>query len=51
MFDEAPKGPVIIVSGMARHENAEKAMHIKGKLLYQAMILFNCVHFQIGNIS
>ena len=29
-------------------QNAEKVMHIKGRLLDQAMILFNCVHFQMG---
>ena len=44
-------GPVIIDSGMARYENAEKATHIKGKLLYQAVILFNSVPFQNGKIS
>ena len=27
---------------------AEKDTHIKGRLLGQAMILFNCVHFQNG---
>ena len=28
--------------------NAEKVMHIKGRLLDKAMILFNCVPFQMG---
>ena len=31
-----------------RSQNAEKARHIKGRLLAQAMILFNCVPFQMG---
>ena len=31
--------------------NAEKVTHIKGRLLDQAMILFNCVPFQNGNFS
>ena len=29
-------------------QNAEKVTHIKGRLLNQAMILFNCVPFQMG---
>ena len=29
-------------------QNAEKVMHIKWKLLYQAMILYNYVTFQMG---
>ena len=28
--------------------NTEKVKHIKGRLLDQAMILFNCVPFQMG---
>ena len=32
-----------------RSQNAEKATHIKGKLLDQAVILFLCVTFQNGN--
>ena len=32
-------------------QNAEKVTHIKGKLLDQAVILFNCVPFQNGNFS
>ena len=32
-------------------QNAEKFTHIKGRLLDQAMILFNCVPFQNGNFS
>ena len=32
-------------------QNAEKIMHIKGRLLDQAMILFNCVPNQNGNFS
>ena len=31
-----------------RSQNAEKNTHIIGRLLDQAMILFNCVPFQIG---
>ena len=30
--------------------NAEKVMHIKGRLLYQAMILYNYVPFQMGTL-
>ena len=30
------------------HQNAEKVMHIEGRLLDQEMILFNCIPFQIG---
>ena len=30
-------------------QNAEKVTHIKGRLLDQAMILFNCFPFQNGN--
>ena len=30
-------------------QNAEKVRHIKGRLLDQAVILFNCVPFQNGN--
>ena len=32
-------------------QNAEKVTHIKGRLLDQAMILFNYVPFQNGNFS
>ena len=31
-----------------RSQNAEKITHIKGRLLDQAMIFFNCVPFQMG---
>ena len=31
-----------------RSQNAEKVTHIKGRPLDQAMILFNCVPFQMG---
>ena len=48
MYDEAPKGPVIIVSGIARYENAEKATHIKGKLLYQAVTPSIASLFKMG---
>ena len=34
-----------------RGQNAEKGMHIKGRLLDQAMILFNYVPFQNENFS
>ena len=32
-------------------QNAEKVMHIKGRLLYQAIVLNNYVPFQNGNFS
>ena len=32
-------------------QNAEKVTHIKGRLLYQAMILYNYVPFQNENFS
>ena len=32
-------------------QNAEKVTHIKGRLLDQAVVLFNCVLFQNGNFS
>ena len=31
-----------------RSQNAEKVTHIKWRLLDQAVVLFNCVPFQIG---
>ena len=31
-----------------RIQNAKKDTHIKARLLDQAMILFKCVHFQMG---
>ena len=34
-----------------RSQNAEKVAHIKGRLLDQAVILFNCVPFWNGNFS
>ena len=34
-----------------RRQDAEKVMYIKGGLLDQAMILFNCVSFQNVNCS
>ena len=34
-----------------RSQNAEKITHIKGRLLYQAMILYNYVPFQNWNFS
>ena len=34
-----------------RNQYAQKVTHIKGRLLDQAMILFNCVPFQNGNFS
>ena len=34
-----------------RSQNAKNAMHIKGRLLDQPMILFDCVPFQNGNFS
>ena len=43
--------PVLINGGKVqwRSQNAEKVTHIKGRLLDQAVILFNCVPFQNGN--
>ena len=32
-------------------QNAEKVTHIKGRLLDQAVILFNCIPFPNGNFS
>ena len=32
-----------------RSQNAEKATHIKGELLDQAVVFFNCIPFQNGN--
>ena len=32
-------------------QNAEKVTHIKGRLLDQAVLLFNCIPFQSGNFS
>ena len=32
-------------------QNADKVTHIKGRLLDQTVILFNCVPFQDGNFS
>ena len=34
-----------------RSKNAEKVTHIKGRLLHQAMVLYNYVPFQNGNFS
>ena len=34
-----------------RSQNAEKVTHIKGRLLGQAVILFNCAPFQNGKRS
>ena len=34
-----------------RSQNAEKVTHIKGRLLYQAMILYKYDPFQNGNFS
>ena len=31
-----------------RSQKAEKSMHIKGRLLDRAMILYNCIPFQMG---
>ena len=39
---------IIIINGEAR---TLKVMHIKGRLLDQAVILFNCVPFHNGNFS
>ena len=32
-----------------RNQNAGKVTHTKGRLLDQAMVLFNCVPYQMGN--
>ena len=34
-----------------RRQNAAKVTHVKGRLLDQAVILFNCVPFYNGNVS
>ena len=34
-----------------RSQNAENIMDIKGRLLYQAMILYNYVPFQMGTLK
>ena len=34
-----------------RSQNAEKVKHIKGGLLYQAIILYNYIPFLNGNFS
>ena len=34
-----------------RSQNAEQVTHIKGRLLYPSMILYNYVPFQNGNFS
>ena len=34
-----------------RSQNAENVTHIKGRLLEQAVILFNCAPFRNGNFS
>ena len=34
-----------------RSQDAEEVTHIKGRLLDQAVILYNCVSFQNGNFS
>ena len=39
------------VSRQWRSKNTEKVTHIKGRLLDQAVILFNCVLFLNGNFS
>ena len=41
----------ILSATQCRSQNAEKIMHIKGRLQYQAMILYNYVPFQNGNFS
>ena len=52
-----PFGSVCIITFMdsmvlmliqRRGQNADKVTHIKGRPLDQAMILFNCIPFQIG---
>ena len=39
---------LLIIADQGRSQNAEKVTHIKGRLLSQAMILFNCFPFQMG---
>ena len=34
--------------GQWHSQNAEKVTHIKGRLLEQPVIIFNCIPFQIG---
>ena len=42
---------LIILLVQWRSQNAEKVTHIKGRLLYQAMILYSYIPFQNGNFS
>ena len=39
---------MVLVLIQWRSQNAEKVTYIKGRLLYQAAILFNCVLFIMG---
>ena len=42
---------ITIAAMQWRSQNAEKVTHIKGRLLYQAVILYKYVPFQNGNFS
>ena len=41
----------VMIPLIRRSQNAEKVKQDKGRLLEQAVILINCVPFQIGNFS
>ena len=45
-FDQVKVKPAYLHQG--RSQNVEKFTHVKGKLLDQAVVLFNCAPFQIG---
>ena len=45
------KPQLLETPGQWRRQIAEKVTHIKGRLLYQAVILYNYVPFPNGNFS
>ena len=49
MFIATEYAALNIVIVQWRSQNAEKVTHIEGRLLDQAVILFNCVPFWNGN--
>ena len=46
-YVNSQKGPDKYI-GQRRSPDAEKVTHIKGRILFQALILYNYVPFQIG---
>ena len=46
-YVNSKKGPDKRI-GQRRSPDAEKVTHIKGRILFQALILYNYVPFQIG---